>query len=206
MSSNNKGARIPYSPLHVVSFLRDLYRNMFFEYGGEKYAWNEDPRKSKIVIGTVSDKNDDSHIQQLPRILFQRGPSFVGSQFIANNLESHQNGGIQLGGTETFRQDVNGSINIIIEAINEGTCEEVCEFSRKFLCWSKPFIETMFGFQVFGKQVQIGACEMDMEDAEKFKININIPYIVEDRWVKSADLVRLNHIFQEMSDIPTVVN
>ena len=120
------------------------------------------------------------------------------SQFIANSLESHKNGGVAEGGTEHFRQDINGSINIIIEARNEGTCEEIGEFTRRFLCWSKPFIESTFGFQAFGKQIQIGACEMDMEEDEKFKININIPYIVEDRWMKSADLVRLNHIFNEM--------
>lgn len=206
MAINNSGARIPYSPLHVVSFIRDLLRKMYFEYGGEKYAWSDDPRKSKVAIGTVSDKNDGSKIQQLPRILIQRGPSSMGSQYIADNLESHIDGGVPSGGVEIFRQDINGSINIIIEAVNEGTCEEVCEFSRKFLCWSKPFIETMFGFQAFGKQIMIGPCEMDMEDAEKFKININIPYIVEDRWIKSADLVRLDHIFREMTDIPAAVN
>ena len=79
------------------------------------------------------------------------------------------------------------------------------EFTRKFLCWSKPFIESTFGFQAFGKQVQIGGCELDREDDEKFKININIPYIVEERWMKSAELVRLNHIFNEMTHIPSAV-
>lgn len=198
--------KIPYSPLYVVTFLRDLFRKMYLEYGGEDFCWDEDPAKSKIMIGTVSDVNSTERIQQFPRILFQRGPSFCQSQFISNNLDYMKEGGVKRGGTEHFRQDVNGSINIIIEARNEGTCEEVCEFSRKFICWTKPFIETTFGFQAFGKAVSIGACELDMEETEKFKININIPYIVEDRWQKSGNLVRLNHIFHEMTDIPSASN
>jgi hypothetical protein len=174
---------------------------MYVEYGGDTLKWDNDPAISKIMIGTVSDVNSSERIQMFPRILFQRGASMVQSQFLSDNLESHKNGGVKEGGTEHFRQDINGSINIIIEARNEGTCEELGELTRRFVCWSKPFIESTFGFQAFGKQVQIGACEMDMEEAEKFKININIPYIVEDRWMKSADLVRLNHIFNEMKYI-----
>lgn len=190
--------QIPYNPLYVVTFLRDLFRNMYREYGGEDYKWDEVPGKSKILIGTVSDVHTNERVQAYPRILFQRGPSMCQSQFISNNLDTVDGGGVPRGGTETYRQDVSGSINIIIEARNEGSCEEVCEFSRRFICWSKPFIETTFGFQAFAKVIQIGACEMDMEDSEKFKININIPYIVEDRWIKSGDLVRLNHVFHEM--------
>ena len=191
-----------YSPLHVVTFLRDLLRQMFYEYGGANFAWDEDPRKSKITIGTMNDNYSNERVQQFPRIIIQRGPSFIQSQFINNNLQKTQQGtiGVATGDTEIFRQDVNGSLNILIETRNEGTCEEVGEFTRRFLCWSKPFIETQFGFQAFGKQVQISQCDMDQEDTEKFKININIPYIIEDRWQKNGDLVRLNHVFQRLLD------
>lgn len=196
--------KMSYSPLYVVTFLRDLLRNMYREYGGEHFSWDEDPRKSQITIGTVSNQHSGERIQQFPRILIQRGGSMCQSQFIANNLDYHHNGGVKAGGTEHFRQDINGSINFIIEARNEGTCEELGEFTRRFLCWSKPFIETTFGFQAFAKVMQIGACELDHEDTEKFKININVPYIIEDRWTKSGDLVRLNHIFREMINTNSV--
>lgn len=193
--------RIPYNPLFVTTFIRDLFRKMYFEYGGESYSWDEDPRKSKIMIGTVNDKHSTERIQMFPRILIQRGPSFCQSQFISNNLESVKDGGVPKGGKEYHRQDITGSILITIEAVNEGSCEELGEYTRRFLCWCKPFIENTFGFQAFGKTIQIGACELEREDTEKFKININIPYIVEDRWEKSGDLVRLNHIFHEMINI-----
>lgn len=197
---------MPYNSLYLVSFIRDLFRNMFHEYGGDKMSWDKDPRKSDLVIGTVNDVNSEDIAQKFPRILIQRGASLLQSQFIANNLQTRVKGGVAEGGTDIFRQDVQGSINIIIETRNEGTCEELGELLRRFICWCKPFIESTFRFQAFAKTVQISSCEMDQEDTEKFKININIPYIVEDRWMKSGDLVRLNHIFSEMTNIDQAVN
>lgn len=190
--------KIPYSPLYVVTFIRDLLRKMYREYGGEDFCWDDNPRKSMITIGTVNDENSNERKQQLPRILIQRGPTICQDQFIANNLESRVKQGVSNGGSDHFRQDITGSINLIIEARNEGTCEEVSEYTRKFIMWSKPFIETTFGFQAFAKAVQISTCDLDQEDAEKFKININVPYIIEDRWQKTGNLTRLNYIFKEM--------
>ena len=188
-----------YSPLYLMTFIRDLLRGMFVEYGGDRYAWDEDPRKSKIMIGTMNDNHTDERVQQFPRILIQRGPLFVQSQFISNNLRDVSGGlGVPSGDSEFFRQDVNGSINILIETRNEGTCEELGDCLRRYICWCKPFIETTFGFQAFGKQVQISQCDMEQEDTEKFKISINIPYIVEDSWRKDSELVRLNHVFRKL--------
>ena len=193
-----------YSPLYTVTFIRDLLRQMFFEYGGEDYTWSEDSRESKLMIETVNNTNSKARVQQFPRILIQRGPTFLQSQFINNNLQKTEGGtvGVAVGDTERYRQDVTGSLNILIEARNEGACEELGEFIRKFLCWSKPFIETRFGFQAFGKQIQLSQCDMDREDTEKFKININVPYIIEDTWQKNGNLVRLNHVFQRLMSDP----
>lgn len=187
-----------YSPLYTVTFIKDLLRQMYYEYGGTAYAWNEDERKSKIIINTVNDTTHQGRAQQLPRILIQRGPTEVHSQFINNNTERVEGGGISAGGTEYFRQDVSGYLNLIIEARNEGTCEEISEFTRRFICWSKPFIEAQFGFQAFAKQLTVSECSMDREDTEKFKISISIPYIIEDRWQMTGDLTRLNHIFYNL--------
>jgi hypothetical protein len=170
----------------------------FYEFAGSNYAWSSDPKESKITIGTVSDVNSKAHIQAFPRVLIQRGASMCRVQFIADSLDVRRDGGPSKGGTDIHRQDVEGSINLIIEARNEGTCEEIAEFIRKFLVWSKPLIEKTFQFQSFGSIVQIGMCEMDLEDTEKFKISINVPYIVEDRWIRSTDLTRLNHIFRDL--------
>lgn len=188
-----------YSSLYVVTFIRDLFREMFLEYGGEHYSWNSDERLSKIRIGTVNDHNDDDISQKLPRILIRRGSCSASAQFINNNFERETDGGINRGGTNVYRQDVNGSIDIIVEATNEGTCEEIGEFLRRFLCWSRQHIESKFGFQAFGRQFIISPCDQDEEDIEKFKISISIPFIVEDRWVLEGHLTRLNHIFHKLT-------
>ncbi len=186
-----------FSPLYVVTFIRDLLRTMFTEYGAT-YTWDVDPRKSNITIGTVNDVNSNERIQQMPRILVQRGELLIADQFISNSAETTKDGGVPEGGSETFRKDVNGSINLVIESVNEGSCEEVADYVRRFIGWSKPFIETRFGFQAFGKQFHISTCDLDHEDKEKFKISINIPYIVEDRWQKTGNLIKLNHIFNNL--------
>lgn len=188
-----------YNSLHVVTFIRDLLREMFFEYGGDYHSWNSDERLSKIRIGTVNDHNQDGSIQQMPRIMVHRGPSNISSQFLNNNLEATWGGGLPRGGHNSYRQDINGSIDLLIEATNEGTCEVLAEFTRKFLCWSKPFIESKFGFQAFGRQIMISTCDQDEEDIEKFKISISIPFIVEDRWKLEGNLTRLNHIFHKLT-------
>lgn len=187
-----------YSPLQVVSFIRDSLRALYFEYGGPNFNWDANPRVSKLTIGTVNDHHSDERIQQFPRILIQRGPSQLSSQFISNSLEQATGLGVSSGGTEYYRQDIDGSISLIIEARQEGTCEELAEYTRRFICWSKPFIETQFGFQAFAKMISVSECMMDQEDVEKFKISINIPYIIEDRWQKTGDLTRLNHVFYKL--------
>ena len=64
--------------------------------------------------------------------------------------------------------------------------------------WSKPFIEEEFGFQRFAHQVSVSQCMPDRENKEKFKIQIAIPYIVEDRWFTQQVYIRLKAIFQEV--------
>tara|TARA_R110002074_G_scaffold204126_1_gene372323 strand:+ start:495 stop:1052 length:558 start_codon:yes stop_codon:yes gene_type:complete len=182
-----------------VTFIRDLFREMFQEYGGKYYSWNTDERLSNIRIGTVNDHNPSSLTQKLPRILVRRGSCSASNQFLNNGLEAEYNGGINRGGNSSYRQDVSGTIDIIVEATNEGSCEELSEFLRKFICWTKPFIENRFGFQAFCKQFVISPCDQDVEDIEKFKISISIPFIVEDRWTVNGDLTRLNHIFQKLT-------
>lgn len=188
-----------YSPLYVTTFIRDLLRELFKEYGGEQYSWDSDPKKSKITIGTVNDNHSNARTQQFPRILVQRGPLQCNSQFLSNNLRIRESGGISRGGKDIHRQDIHGSMLIIVEARNEGSCELVGDLVRQFIAWSKLFIETTFGFQAFARQLSVGTCDMDREDTEKFKININIPYTVEDGWEIEGNLTRLNHIFSSLS-------
>ena len=170
---------INFNPLTVVTFARDCLRKLFMEFSDE-YAWAEDPNESKIWIGTVNDYNAAVPIQKIPRILLQRGDVVTNTLSISNSLEHVH--GTPNDIVKNFRKDLQGMLNIIVETTSEGSCELLAENVRRFLVWSKPFIEEEFGFQRFAHQVSVSSCMPDRENKEKFKIQIAIPYIVEDRW------------------------
>lgn len=191
-----------FGPLQVTTFIRDMLRDLFLEYGDADFVWSPDVRLSKITIGTINDINSEERKQQFPRILVQRGPTFLQTQFIGGNFARTNGGtvGISTGDVETYRQDITGSLTILIETRQEGTCESLAEYVRKFICWSRKYIESQFGFNRFGNQMQISQCDMDLEDTERFKISINIPYIIEEKWETSGNLTRLNHVFHKLKD------
>lgn len=54
--------------------------------------------------------------------------------------------------------------------------------------------EADFGFQRFGWDISISECDQSDEDKEKFKIQVQIPYIVEDRWNYTPDSILLKKI------------
>lgn len=186
---------INFNPLTVVTFARDCLRKLFMEFSDE-YAWAEDPNESKIWIGTVNDYNAAVPIQKIPRILLQRGDVVTNTLSISNSLEHVH--GTPNDIVKNFRKDLQGMLNIIVETTSEGSCELLAENVRRFLVWSKPFIEEEFGFQRFAHQVSVSSCMPDRENKEKFKIQIAIPYIVEDRWFTQQVYIRLKAIFQEV--------
>lgn len=148
-----------------------------------------------IRVGTVNDRHDDNEIQKTPRVLVQRGSiqgsvHLLGSGFVQETSEQ-----------KVFRQDVRGDITIVVEAIQEGTCEEIAEYIRKFLVWSRQFYEVKFGFQSFANQIMVSPCDMDGEDTEKFKITISIPYVIEEQWSVKDITPRINHIFSEIEGL-----
>lgn len=186
---------INFNPLTVVTFTRDCLRKLFMEFC-EEYAWDEDPNKSKIWIGTVNDYNAAMPIQKIPRILLQRGDVITNTLSISNGLDHVH--GTPNDIIKNFRKDLQGMLNLVVETTSEGSCELLAENVRRFIVWSKPFIEEEFGFQRFAHQVSVSQCMPDRENKEKFKIQIAIPYIVEDRWFTQQVYIRLKAIFQEV--------
>lgn len=184
-----------FNPLSVVTFTRDCLRKLFLEFG-EDFTWSSDSKQSKIWIGTANDYNASVEIQKIPRVLIQRGPIDINTAFISNNLEYVE--GTPNDKTKHYRQDLQGNLTIIVETVSEGACEVLAERLRRFICWSKPFIETEFGFQGFARQMQISPCMPDRENKEKFKIQISIPYSIEDRWSSTQFYIKLKSIFQEI--------
>ncbi len=187
-----------FSPLRVVSYIRDALQLVFSE-NGQHFKWDEDPDKSKIRIGTVNDHHNNDRSQKFPRVLIQRGAYTSNINFVSEGLNKSIGGGKPQGGSDIKRQDISGYLTLMIETGEEGTCEGLADYIRQFIMFSKPYVETKFGFQAFARQIQVSECMQDQEDVEKFKISINIPYTVEDGWKITGNDTRLNYIFQELN-------
>lgn len=181
-----------FTPLTTVSMFRDSLRVWFAQNGGADLAWDEDPKQSKITIGTVNDPYQRDPNQRMPRILCKRGPVQQSVQFINNSEEVVT--GTQQNPTKHSRMDISGTINVVIEADQEGLCEALGEAVRRFVTRNRPMFEEEFGFQRFGAQIAISECDQEGEDKEKFKIQVQIPYIVEDRWNYTPDAILLKKI------------
>lgn len=185
-----------FNPLSTATITRDVLRRLFREFPPEEFRWDPDEKKSKIVIGTINDYHSRDGVQKLPRILVQRGPLSQQTNFVSDNLRDVT--GEKSDKVTHRRQDLNGSIQVIIEATNEGTCEVIGDFVRIFISWSKPFLELDFGFQAYARELTISECMPDREDKEKFKIVVTIPYRVEDGWTTESISFRLKNIFLDL--------
>ena len=183
---------INFTPLTTVSMFRDSLRIWFAQNGGPDLSWDEDPKQSKIQIGTVNDPYMRDPNQKMPRILCKRGAVQQSVQFINNSEEVVT--GTQQNPTKHSRMDIQGSLSIIIESDQEGQCEALGEAVRRFVTRNRPMFEQEFGFQRFGWQIVLSECDQDQEDKEKFKIQVQIPYIVEDRWNYTPDSILLKKI------------
>ena len=183
---------INFTPLTTVSMFRDSLRVWFSQNGGPDLSWDEDPKQSKIQIGTVNDPFMRDPIQKMPRILCKRGAVQQSVQFINNSEEVIS--GTQQNPTKHSRMDITGSISVIIESDQEGQCEALGEAIRRFVTRNRLMFEEQFGFQRFGWQIVLSECDQDQEDKEKFKIQVQIPYIVEDRWNYTPDSILLKKI------------
>ncbi len=183
---------INFTPLKVVSMFRDSLRVWFRQYGGPDFAWDPDVKKNQIWIGTVNDYNSNEANQKMPRILCKRGALQQKVQFINNSEEVVE--GLPQQPVKKMRMDINGSLTIVIEADNEGTCEALGEAVRRFISRNRPMFEEEFNFQRFGSEIYVSECDGGEEDKEKFKIQVQTPYIVEDRWSYTPDAILLKQI------------
>lgn len=185
-----------FNPLSTATITRDVLRRLFREFAPDDLKWDPDEKKSKIVIGTANDYHSRDGVQQFPRILVQRGMVTQRMTSISENLREVV--GEKSEKQRIKRQDIDGSIQIIVEATNEGTCEVIGDFVRILISWSKPYLELDFGFQAYAREMQLSECMPDREDKEKFKIVVTIPYRVEDGWMTESDAFRLKNIFLDL--------
>lgn len=182
-----------FSPLSIHYAALEPLRYLFSFVPPEDLRYHEDPKQTKIIIGSVNDTHSESEYQGKPRILLNRGQYSVGKMGLTDNMVEGEafpesRGKISRRNTTMIQ----GYCSLTIEASTEGVCELLADMVQHFIVWSRPHICSTFRFKEFGLPLQVSEAQMDTEDTEKFKIMISVPYQVEDSWKLDEDALKLH--------------
>lgn len=191
------------SPLLIGKLIIEPLRYFFANYAGPDFKYDNDPKLTKVNIGSVNDFHQIA-IQQLPRVLVDRGGMEVRSTGLTDNLAQSSMSG-QFGTVEKANMVfVAGSSTIIIEGRNEGTVEMVTDRIMHFIVWSRPFIMDSQGFKSFAMPLSVGPATPDKEDKEKFVVRMSLPWTREEHWQVNQDALKLNVFYQTLTIDTTI--
>ena len=198
-SASTKIDPTKFSPLSVHYAALEPLRYLFSFVPPEDLRYHPDPKQTKIIIGSVNDKNDDSAIQGKPRILLNRGSYGVGKMGLTDNMAEGEPFSVT-GGSRDQRHTtmIQGVLALTIEASSEGVCELLADMVHHFIVWTRPHICATFRFKEFGLPLQVSEAQMDSEDQEKFKIMISVPYSIEDSWTLKEDALKLHGFITQL--------
>ena len=168
-------------------------------YAPTDLKWDPNPEISLIEIASINDFNLIK-IEAKPRILISRGGYVRSRAGISDNLASGKSASQTFGLKDnTYLNHVSGTIQVLIEARNEGTVERVTDLTEHFLSWSSPLVCDTQGFNTFGKDISISPCTPNKEDTEIFQVSLGIPWMKEERWSLKTDGVKLKQFLLTIS-------
>lgn len=183
-----------FSATYLGFKLVDPLRRFFAAYGGKDFSWNDDPKLSGIEIDTINNFHK-VNIQAKPRVLISRGGfSIKGSGLTDSMSESRSYWETKGLRSEEYLVFIDGQIQILVEARQEGTCEVVADSVVHFLNWSSSFMCDYYGFKHFGNQISVSPCTPFKEDIEGFQCSIGIPWTREESWKISTDGIKIKDI------------
>lgn len=185
-----------FSPLLVSRYLVDIVRYFFSTFSIPELQWDEDPKKTGVLIDTVNNIiNIDDEIQKKPRILIKREAYVIDINGLTDNMTSAkpfpETGGRRV---QEKMNMVTGGISVIIEGYSEGTVELLADVVSTLMTWATQDICNTFAFHTFGYPMSVSETSMDMENTEKFKIILNTRYTKENRWCMEEDAFKLKKI------------
>lgn len=188
-----------FTPLSVHYAVLEPLRYLFSFVPPEDLRYHEDPKQTKIIIGSVNDKHTDTEYQGKPRILLNRGSYRIRKSGLTDNLAEAKPSSVSKGSIQSKHMvHVEGMCAITIEASTEGVAELLADMVQHFIVWSKPYICNVFGFNEFGLPLSVSEPQMDTEDTEKFKIVISVPYRREDSWMVNEDAIKLKGFMTQL--------
>jgi len=191
-----------FSPILISTLVIEPLRYFFSEYSGNsKLIWNPDEKKRTVDIGHMYDFYKIP-MEERPRILVDRGGFRTSKVGITDNLAEQtsliENRGLK---DRINMQMYSGTANIIVEARQMGTCENLANMTLHFLAWARPTICSTQGFKEFGGDVAVSPCALtEKENTEKFQIQLQFPWIREEHWRVQDDGIILKNILLKINN------
>lgn len=167
------------------------------------FIWNEDEKLRTMDIFESQDLNRVP-LGEKPRIVVTRGSFGVAGTGLSNNLS----GGISFGTDRGNRKDTNlvmyqGQAQILIEARNKGACELLADMVTHFIGWTQPLLCDVQGWKQFGLPMQVSDCMItagEEPNIVKFQVQINCPWLKEERWMTRTDGPELKKLLLEVTN------
>lgn len=188
-----------FSPTYLSTLIVDPLRYMFRNYS-ENYKWDVDKEKTGIEIDTINNFHKVA-IGFKPRIVVGRGQYSINPTGLSDSLSSGSPFRETLGlRDEKYMAMIQGTSQIMIEARQEGVCEDILDEVSHFVFWSSISICESQGFKSFGRPLVISPCTPSREDTEIFQTTINIPWTKEERWSLKTDGVDLKRFILTLNN------
>jgi len=191
-----------FNPPMVSSCVRDTLRFLFSTAAPDRLKYSSDPKNSNVAIDLSFEVHPEEDTQKRPKIIINRGGYQAGS--IGLNDSATQGGLVTSpGGVGQSRQMqymnlINGSCSIRVIAWQLGTCEEIAYLVATFLAWSRPYICNTLGFKNIASPVSSSPVMLDKDDANKFIVELTIPYSTEMRWLDTEMGIKLKGFLVEL--------
>lgn len=176
-----------FSPNFIAALIVKPLRYFFASYAGENLVYSKDMNETKIEIGSVNDFNQIK-FQGKPRIIVDRGPFTIKGSGLTDSLAEAPTVGERKGLiNNTNLTFISGNSAILVMAREEGVCETIVDMISHFFVWTSPMICDTQHFKSFAMPLAVSPCIVDKEDTEIFKVNISIPWQMEEPWQVRSD-------------------
>lgn len=171
---------------YVATLLVKALRLFFTEVGGTvNLTWDSTPSKRTLDIRETYDAATEG-VQELPRVLVSRGQVTVNKTGLNDNFASETSFKDRKGDVDLTRLAIfSGSATILVEAATKGSCEMIADMVTHFFAWCWPELCATYGWKVLGMPLTVGECTVTTQETpnvSKFSIQIDIPWMVEERW------------------------
>ena len=176
-------------------------RYFFSENKGTGIYWDEDEKTRTLDIGESYDFNKIG-LQQRPRIVVTRGGYSIGKVGVTDNLAQ----GKSIEETAGLKDYINmvlyqGTVTIMIETRNKGTCELLTDMTSHFIIWSRPVICDVQGWKEFGMPMAVSDISVVSDESpgdSKFQSVISVPWMKEEHWRFKTDGFILKSILTDI--------